>query len=95
MVPHNVEGFFLIMGDHLAKSGDLDTARNLYENAVDLDGEQTWPHRALAEQRLVDLAELPAWFSVEADESQQADPERVPIFGGPYGCTVCHQGVVR
>jgi tetratricopeptide (TPR) repeat protein len=91
VVPHNIEGFFVIMGDHVAKSGDLESARNLYENALALD-DGTWPYRSVAEQRLVDLAELPAWFAVEPAEDEAYDPRQNYVFGGPYGCTICHQG---
>ena len=33
IAPHNLEGFFLNMGDMLVKSGDWQTAQKIYENA--------------------------------------------------------------
>ena len=92
VVPYNVEGFFLIMGDHLAQSGDLDTARNLYQVALDHDADGAWPHRELAEGRLANLSRLPAWFSAEVDETVQGDAQEMTVFGGPVSCAVCHQG---
>jgi hypothetical protein len=38
------------------------------------------------------LAELPAWFAVEPAEDEAYDPRQNYVFGGPYGCTICHQG---
>jgi len=91
VAPHNVEGFFMVFGDHLAKAGELDTARAMYDNALNID-DGTWPHRAVAERRLADLASLPDRFAQPPARGEVRDLTEMPVFGSAISCTVCHQG---
>ena len=52
IAPHNLEGFFLNMGDMLVKSGDWQTARKIYANAKLAHEYPTWPHRDVLEERM-------------------------------------------
>lgn len=85
-MPHNLEGFWLFGGDILLKSGELATARALYENAV-LEGEaRGWPHLEVAERRLADAA---AWATLFADADAANDPPLA--WQSPQQCVLCHE----
>ncbi|MBX2803750.1 MAG: hypothetical protein KTR31_39095 [Myxococcales bacterium] len=88
VAPHNIEGFFLVFADFYIKSGDLDLAAVMLDNALESD-DGTWPHRALAEDRLARLQELTPLYATEAD-ADTAD-EDMTVFGSTVGCMVCHQ----
>ena len=90
VAPHNVEGFFMVFGDHLAKAGDLELARSMYENALNID-DGTWPHRAVAEARVADLQALPERFSTNPEGGEVRAVTEMPVFGSAISCTVCHQ----
>ena len=74
----------------LAKAGELDMARDMYNTSMGLPGSETWPYRWLVEHRVDDLNQLPSWFSEAPDRSTQANPTRTTTFSGPYNCAVCH-----
>jgi tetratricopeptide (TPR) repeat protein len=90
VVPHGVEGFFLIFGDVYAKAGELDAADMMYKNALGSVDVADWPYRWVAEDRRARLDELPEQFRGEAPEGP-FEPTEWLVFGGPVGCTVCHQ----
>ena len=92
VVPYNAQGFFMVFGDLLAKAGNTEDAKVMYETAQTLPGSDTWPFRSLVDQRLVDLQDLPNIFAISPEQGAQADPERSTVFHGPYSCVVCHQG---
>ncbi|HEY0137584.1 MAG TPA: hypothetical protein VGB85_26045 [Nannocystis sp.] len=82
---HNWEGYFLHAGDIIAKTGDVEVATVLYENAMLLDWD-SWLHQDLIDQRLADVA-------ARADSYQDADPANDAAVGsGRYSCTMCHGG---
>jgi hypothetical protein len=80
---HNWQGFFLHAGDILAKSGDVDVATVLYQDAMALDYD-TWAHVELIDTRLADVAGRAASYS-------DADPDNDAQIGAPeLACTMCH-----
>lgn len=90
VAPHNAEGFFIVMGDMAAKGGDTPLAATLYDTALALD-DGTWPYRALAEDRLARVDELPDLFADPAPRDQAVALEDQVVFTGQASCTVCHQ----
>lgn len=90
VVPYNAQGFFLVFGDMLAKAGELEMAKDMYNTSMGLPGSETWPYQWLVEHRIDDLSQLPSWFSEAPDRSTQANPTRTTTFSGPYNCAVCH-----
>lgn len=90
VAPYNTQGFFLVFGDFFAKAGDLEQASVMYGTAIDLPGSETWPHLDLAEQRIVDLEQLPDWFAEVPERGTQVDATQTTIFSGPHNCAVCH-----
>jgi hypothetical protein len=86
IAPHNVQGFFLNMGDMIVKRGDPRLARRVYALAKDADGYAAWPYAAMLEERIRD-----AETNVAAFRSG-----RVPMMvAGKASCAACHQGVMR
>ena len=52
IAPHNVQGFFLNMGDMIAKSGDPVLARRVFARAKEAEAYATWPYAAMLEERI-------------------------------------------
>lgn len=86
IAPHNLEGFFLNMGDMLVKSGDVETAREVYANAKVIPGYETWPYRETLDQRIAQAEENVALFR-ETGHS----PARPMMIDSAFSCTACHQ----
>ena len=87
IAPHNVEGFYLWMGDILVKQGRVGAARVAYDNVKLAPEYPDWPYRSLLQERL--SADLDA----KAALYQDADPANDPPFAGNEanrGCAVCH-----
>ncbi len=87
IAPHNVEGFYLWMGDVLVKHGNVEAARVAYDNVMLAPEYPDWPYRSLLQDRLdTDLDAKAALY-------QDADPENDPPFAGSElsrSCVVCH-----
>lgn len=80
---HNWQGFLLHAGDIVAKSGDVEAATVLYEDAMLLDWD-SWSHQALVDDRLADVA-------ARADSYADDDPSNDAELGSRvYSCTMCH-----
>lgn len=79
IAPHNFEGFFMNMGDMLAKAGDSRTAVKIYKNAQLVKSYSTWPYRDKLEERIA---------RVSSGERPKAHNM---MFNSGYGCVVCHQ----
>jgi hypothetical protein len=85
-VPHAAKGAFLTGGDLLAKAGDADAARVMYENARLVPGYERWPFRDVLESRLAE--DLDARGALYRDEDPGNDP---PLLSPPFNCGFCHQ----
>lgn len=88
IAPHNVEGFFLNMGDMLVKSGDWKTAIEVYKNATYQQNYAHWPYRHMLEKRIKNAKENVKYFQ---ENKPNTDPDRTIMFNSGYGCTACHQ----
>lgn len=93
VVPHNLEGFFVVMADMIAKKGDVEQAAVLYQNALWLD-DGTWPYRALAEDRLQRVEDLPALFATPPADEDVVEPTEMVVFQSAASCAICHQGAL-
>ena len=82
---HNFEGYFLSMGDALAKAGRVPAARVAYTNATRLPSYETWPYRTVLADRLATLGERAALYA-------DADPTNDPplIAQTEHQCGSCH-----
>jgi len=86
LVPHNLEGFFLVTGDLLTKAGEVEEARRAYEVAKTSPDYGSWRYASVLEARLADLEPRAVAFA------RATTPEEEPemMFGSEYACTGCH-----
>ena len=90
IAPHNVEGFFLNMGDLLVKSGDWQTAVKIYENAKRAPEYPSWPYRAVLDERIA-TAQSNVEFFRKTHPLSEPITERTLMFNSPFSCMACHQ----
>ena len=90
IAPHNVEGFYLNMGDLLVKSGDWQTAVKIYENAKRAPEYPSWPFRAVLDGR---IAAAQANVELFRKTYPLAEPitAATVMFNSPFSCMACHQ----
>lgn len=86
LVPHNFEGFFLVMGDLLTKAGDVENARRAYESAKLSSSYPTWRYAPALEARLAHLEDRARQF----ERASSVDEEPEMMFSSDYACTGCH-----
>lgn len=87
IAPHNLEGFFLNMGDMLVKQGDPATARLVYANARLPKTYETWPFKAVLEERIAQAEENVALFR----EPRPGEKTRTMMISSAFSCAGCHQ----
>ena len=85
IAPHNVEGFFLNMGDMLVKSGEWQLATVVYEDARLSPQFQSWPFIAVLNDRI-------------RNAQRNVTPFSMGAAGGPplmvnsaFSCMACHE----
>jgi hypothetical protein len=86
IAPHNLEGFFLNMGDMLVKSGDWQTGRKIYANAKLSHDYATWKFADVLEARIAQAQD-----NVSAFNGAQAAPVRPTMINSAFACSACHQ----
>jgi hypothetical protein len=86
IAPHNLEGFFLNMGDMLVKSGDWRTAQKIYANAKLLRGYAAWKFAPVLEERIAQ-----AEANVAAFNGARGAPVRPIMINSAFACAACHQ----
>ena len=81
-VPHNFEGFILNLGDMLVRANRPQEAVAVYERARLAPSYESWPYRAVLEERIQ-----------KAPESARlmGEGQRSPMMAGSaYTCAACH-----
>jgi len=82
IAPHNVEGFFLNMGDMIVKSGDWRTAQKVYLLAKGANAYASWSYRDVLDARIRDAEQNVVEFR----------KENAPLmFRSKFSCSACHQ----
>lgn len=89
IAPHNVEGFFLNMGDMLVKAGDWQTALRIYANAKTSPDYARWPYRDVLERRIANARDNVARFNAP-EPAPDATDHRI-LIQSPFACMACHQ----
>lgn len=89
IAPHNLEGFFMNMGDMLVKSGDWQTAVKIYQNAKKMPDFARWPYRDMLERRISAAQDNVSRFNDPTPAANAID-HRIMI-NSPYACMACHQ----
>lgn len=92
ITPHNMEGFFLIMGDAMVKAGNTDLAFILYNNSKLLKHYNSWPFRGLLERRISNIERNVENFRKSKIGIQSPDPETSLISITNISCSICHSG---
>lgn len=90
IAPHNVEGFYLNMGDMLVKSGDWETAAKIYENAKLIKGYESWPFKEVLEERTRNAEANVEHFRKEYPGTQVIK-NRTIMINSEFSCMACHQ----
>jgi len=90
IAPHNLEGFFLNMGDMIVKDGKAEVARRVYAQARLSRTYATWPYRDVLERRITQADANVERFGAP-DAPKDGDPERRIMFETPFACMGCHQ----
>jgi hypothetical protein len=88
VAPHNVEGFFLNMGDMLVKGGDWRTGVKVYALARGMASYPRWAFRDVLEARITHAEANVAAF--RRPEAAGADEPRI-MLGSRFACAACHQ----
>jgi hypothetical protein len=86
IAPHNLEGFFLNMGDMLVKAGDWQTAQKIYANAKLVKEYPSWKYQAVLDERIQQAQANVALFNAP-DETPQAHI----MINSEFACMACHQ----
>jgi hypothetical protein len=89
IAPHNFEGFFLNMGDMLVKSGDWQTARKVYSNAILSATYSQWNFRQVLEDRVRDAPDNVAAFNAPVDTNTRG--RKQIMVASSFACMACHQ----
>jgi hypothetical protein len=86
IAPHNLEGFFLNMGDMLVKSGDWQTAQKIYANAKLSKTYADWKYQSVLEGRIAQAQANVAAFSAP-------DAKLMPklMIDSEFACMACHR----
>ena len=89
IAPHNVEGFFMNMGDMLVKAGQWQTAQKIYAVAQASPDYAAWPYKAALETRIQQAPQNVAAFNAPERAGGRRD---VPMMGqSAFACMACHQ----
>jgi hypothetical protein len=86
IAPHNMEGFFLNMGDMEVKSGNWQLAQKVYMLAKGAHAYESWPYRDVLEARIADAQRNVASFR---------DDNGAIMFRSKFACSACHQTASR
>jgi hypothetical protein len=84
--PHNLEGFWLFMGDLLTKVGQVNQAKIIYNNALLVPEVEKWPFYNRLMERIETVDQRAALYG---DDVATNDPPMLPQT--TYQCVLCHQ----
>ena len=88
IAPHNVEGFFLNMGDMLVKSGDWRTGVRVYALARGMSSYPRWAFRDVLEARIARAEQNVAAF--RRPGAEESDGPTI-MLRSRFACVACHQ----
>ncbi|MDE2430876.1 MAG: hypothetical protein KGM99_19320, partial [Burkholderiales bacterium] len=89
ITPHNMEGFFLNMGDMLVKAGDWQTAKNVYREAQAQPTYAKWPYASILEKRIEQAEQNVAIFRQVPSSTDKISPRM--MNQSTFACMACHQ----
>lgn len=87
IAPHNIEGFFLHMGDMITKKGDFTTAIKIYELAKSSPNYNTWEFKQLLEKRILNVKKNTKTFL----DKNEKGLDNLIITNSGMLCMSCHK----
>ncbi len=87
IAPHNIEGYFLHMGDMITKTGDYNLAKKIYELAKASPNFSTWVFKDLLERRILNAEKNTTIFLAK----NQKGVDNVIINNSGSLCISCHK----
>lgn len=91
IAPHNVEGFYLNMGDMLVKKGDWEKATEIYQLAKQVPQYENWVFKDVLERRIKNVKENIAKFRMEINSKKIYSVDDVILINSPIACLACHK----
>lgn len=91
IVPHNVEGYYLNMGDMLVKSGDWQKAIEIYNLAKQVPEFNTWEYKNILEKRIINAQINVEKFRTEIDRSKKYSVDDILLINSAISCMSCHK----
>lgn len=82
IAPHNIEGFFLNMGDMVMRSGDWRTAQKVYALSRQSASYGKWPYREILEARIA---------NADRDSLSYRGTGTPMMLRSRFACMACHQ----
>lgn len=91
IVPHNVEGFYLNMGDMLVKDGNWEKAIEIYMLAKQVPEYDSWPYKDFLERRITAAKSNVEKFRMPIDNSKKYKDDDVMLINSSISCMACHK----
>lgn len=88
IAPHNIEGYFLHMGDMIIKTGDFKTAIKIYELAKSSPNYESWVFKDLLEKRILNAESNTKLF---LERTQKNEIDSMIITNSGSLCISCHK----
>lgn len=91
IAPHNVEGFYLNMGDMLVKSGDWEKGMQIYSLAKQIPQYESWPYKHVLEKRIRSAKNNVEKFRLPIDNTRKYNVDDVMLINSSISCVSCHK----
>ncbi len=91
IAPHNVEGFYMNMGDMLVKNGDWQKAVQIYKLAKQVPQFQNWVYKEVLEKRIISAEENVAKFRQAINNNIKSTIDDVMLINSSISCISCHK----
>lgn len=91
IVPHNVEGFYLNLGDMLVKNGEWEKAKQVYTLAKKAPNYETWPFKSVLEKRIISAEENVEKFRLPIGDDTEYHVDDVMLINSSISCVACHK----
>jgi len=86
IAPHNLEGFFVNLGDMLVKSGDWQKGIEIYNLAKQVPQYESWSHKDFLEKRIKNAEQN----AINFNKSGTNDNDKM-LVSTSISCAICHQ----
>lgn len=90
IAPHNVEGFYLNMGDMLVKSGDWKKAIQVYNLAKQIPQYESWDYKKILEKRIENAESNVTKFRQPLEYRKKYSIDDVMLINSSISCLSCN-----